>query len=76
MQLIKKILILLSCFFPLTIFALKEPVPYPSGKAMPGGEAPDKKPLSDILIYGSFDDYSQPKWMDAFVKDGVIPRKR
>ena len=73
MQIIKKILILLCCFFPLTIFALKEPVPYPAGKAMPGGEPPDKKPLTDIFTYGSFNDYSQPKWMDAFVKNGVIP---
>ena len=73
MNSIKKVLLLIISLVPITLYAVKEPVPYPAGKAMPGGEPPDKKPLSDILTYGGFDKYSQPKWMDSFVQKGVIP---
>ena len=74
MKLIKVISILLiSLLMTLTAHALKSPVPYPEGRPMPGGDPPDKKPLTDILTYKSLSQYNEPDWMKDFVAKGLIP---
>ena len=52
---------------------IKEPVPYPEGKPMPGGREATKFNLDEMLTYKKLPKYSQPKWMDKLVADEVIP---
>lgn len=52
---------------------IADPIPYPDAPPMAGMDAPDQRPLDQILTYKALPSYSQPAFMDAFVADGTIP---
>jgi len=51
---------------------IAEPVPYPPGQAIGGGEIPTFS-LDEILYYGALDSYNEPEWIAELVAAGELP---
>ena len=50
-----------------------DPVPYPAGVPMEGGQAAQRFPLDQMVVYKALDSYSEPAWVTELVEQGLLP---
>lgn len=50
-----------------------DPVPYPMGVAMEGGQEAQRFPLDEMVVYMALDEYSEPAWVTELVEAGELP---